>query len=189
MSFYERDDTAVNCLRLIDKYTPASARPYNITERVDLAVLRKAGFDISRRVPEQRPKWQRPGRRPAEIMSRGRKAALEYLAQIGPQQKSQGYYGRKFGVSQVTVSQSVRRLRTERASAVNAGSSKIGYYPSPLQGRGHPNYGRAASVAKKYLSAPRQRGELIRMAAEAGLSMSSLSVAVRRQRAMNGRAA
>lgn len=175
------NDTAVACLRLIDKHTPANVRPYTGTARVNLGALRAAGFEIGRRQSEQRAKWQRPTRR-RSVVARGLLAARAYLAQKSATPLSQAHFAKLYNVSQVCVSQNVRHIRLGRARAVNAAQPKA-------EGRASANYGVGTTLAREFLSQPRAQGELSKFAREKGIAITSLWSAVQRVRESKGVAA
>lgn len=186
------NDDAEACQRLVersfDKFVthgqvdnlPPTLRRLVLTPQ-ERARARKRG-DIIPRLITDRPKWQRPGRRPRNVVSRGVRAAWAYLAQKGATPLSQAHFAKLYGVSQVCVSQNVRRIRLGRAQAVNASQHKA-------EGRASANYGTGTKLAREFLEQPRGFGELSKFAAEKGVALSSLWSAVQRVRQSKGVAA
>lgn len=186
------NDDAEACQRLVersfDKFVthgqvdklPATLRSLVLTPQ-ERARARKRG-DIQPRLLADLPKWQRPGRRPRNTVCRGLQAARAYMAQKSASPLSQAHFAKLYGVSQVSVSQNVQRLRVGRAQTVNAGLPKA-------QGRASPNYGTGTVLARQFLAEPRGYGELSRFAVEKGVSITSLWSAVQRVRQSRGVAA
>jgi hypothetical protein len=186
------NDDAEACQRLVersyDKFVthgqidklPRALRQLVLTPQ-ERARARRRG-DIQPRVVVQQPKWRRPRGRPRSAASRGLQAARAYLAQKSETSLSQAHFAAIYGVSQVCVSQNVRRLRFGRAKAINAGLHKA-------SGRAAANYGTGTKLAREFLAQPRGYGELSKFAEARGVSITSLWSAVQRVRQSKGVAA
>lgn len=105
------NDTACVCLRLLDKHTPPAARPYRQAERVNLAALRRAGFEIGRREAAQICKP--PAGRANSNYGKTAAVAREYLSR--PRFHGEmSAMARSAGVKLTSLSAMVGKLQRER---------------------------------------------------------------------------